>query len=189
MYASESYSAIFCKDQSGLCDPVDLWCDCMWRWIEQIFAMLKESAAAERPWQAAVAWWCFPPGQLGWNGLVNHGNVRCPRRAFVQDILEATLSGSQSQAPSRLEVPSCNPAAIDSRPHRGPVPPAPPHRGGMYACMHIGSSELPDCILFCVPQPDVSRPLNKPLLQTGCYAKGKERTWGFPSLGVHCSTV
>jgi len=45
------------------------------------------------------------------------------------------------------------------------------------------------CIVFCGLQPNVSQPLNKPLLQTMCYAKGKERTWGFISLGIRCSTV
>lgn len=55
-------------------------------------------------------------------------------------------------------------------------------RGGMCLSIHVGSLKLPDCILFCAPQPDAS-------FHTVCYAKDKERTWGFLSLGVHCSTL
>lgn len=136
MYATESDSAFFCKDWCGLCDPEDLWWDCIGRWIEQIFTMLKGSAAAERPGRLPLPVGAFH--QAGWaaKGSCGCGKLRCPSRASMQGFLEATLAGSQSQAqPFLSEVPSCNPAARHSRPHRGAVPPAPPHRGGVRACV------------------------------------------------------
>lgn len=55
---------LFCKDWCSLCNPEDLWCDCMWRWTEQVFARLKESAASERP--GRLPWPAGAPHQASW---------------------------------------------------------------------------------------------------------------------------
>lgn len=123
-------------------------------------------------YQAALSCWCFSWGQLGCRGLVHHG---CPMALWAAP---SGLSCRTSWKPLCLVVRArCSLSFHRSQTAtlqvlQGAVPPAPSHRGGTYACVHIGSLEAQDCM----PQPDVSQTfpgspwanLWEPLLQIVC---------------------
>lgn len=67
-------------------------------------------------WQAALACWCSPPGQLGCKELMCYNNMGCTSRVCTQDSSEGPLPGTKSRAqPSLWEVLSWPGAAVCSR--------------------------------------------------------------------------
>ena len=153
--------------------------------------MLKESAAAERPGRLPLPVGAFHQASWAAKGLCTMAVWVAPAEPSCRTSWKPPCLAARAR--HNLPFQSCQAATL--QPYTPGLTEGLCHQlhlievACVRACMHVGRLELPDYILFYVPQPDVSQPLNKPLLQTVCYAKDKERTWGLLSLGVHCSTV
>lgn len=157
MYASKSNSPFFVKTGAvfvihGLSGVMNRASICH----------IKKTYCSWETWQAALACWCSPAGQLGCRELMCYSNMGCTSRAFTQDSSEAPLPGSQSGTAFPLgaaRLAWCS-SLLQEEPPEGLC-------CQLYlikvVCGHLGALELPGCILLNFPLP-----LKKPLLLTVC---------------------